>query len=271
MDRKTKDNWLLISITLIMIAFAIAFIVSEVVVNEVVVNEVEQYEYTFSEAVDRQISKSTTDLKFEDGYLRDAETADISQAMTINDRHIFEFLPLDIRVDLNEDEVNRLLEGRGILEGMGETFLEAQETYDINLIYLISHAQVETGNGESELARGISPEDSDDMYYNFFGIGAFDTVAVEAGTSHAVEQNWNTPERAIAGGAEFISSSYLDNGQETLYEMRWNPNNPGVHQYATDISWSESIAEIMASHYSDAGIEPPEIERVYYADDAPEG
>jgi len=26
--------------------------------------------------------------------------------------------------------------------------------------------------------------------------------------------------------------------QNTLYKMRWNPNNPGVHQYATDIGWA---------------------------------
>ena len=29
--------------------------------------------------------------------------------------------------------------------------------------------------------------------------------------------------------------------QNTLYSMRWNPKNPGEHQYATDIKWAEKV------------------------------
>ena len=28
--------------------------------------------------------------------------------------------------------------------------------------------------------------------------------------------------------------------------MRWDPKNPGEHQYATDIKWAESNAQIIA-------------------------
>lgn len=263
MDNKLKDNWLLIAVCLIMIVFVITFIFSEVAVEDVE-NPDNRYDYTFQEALERQLTNGTTDLRFQDGYLNRASESDIRQAMSIDERHIFEFLHLNEKVNLTEDEVNQLLQGRGILEGQGAAFLDAQEKYDINLIYLISHAQVETGNGSSELAEGISPGGSGETYYNFFGIGAFDSQAVEAGSSHAVEQNWDSPESAISGGAEFISESYVNNSQRTLYEIRWNPNNPGVHQYATDIAWSESIAGIMERYYHDANLETPEIERVYY-------
>ncbi|MBS4536833.1 hypothetical protein GOQ27_00065, partial [Clostridium sp. D2Q-11] len=50
-----------------------------------------------------------------------------------------------------------------------------------------------------------------------------------------------TPEEAIIGGAKFISEKYVNNptyAQDTLYKMRWNPDIPGVHQYATDIGWA---------------------------------
>jgi beta-N-acetylglucosaminidase len=263
MNKKVKDNWLLITICLVMIVFVITFVFSEVITQD---EEVEQdyYQTTFSEAAEQQISGNTTDLKYDNGYLVEASEDDIRRAMDIDARHLFEFLPLDETVNLSKEEVDHLLEGRGILEDQSEAFIEAQERYNINILYLISHAQVETGNGSSELAEGISPENSDEIYYNFFGIGAFDTEAVEAGSSYAVEEEWDSPEAAIAGGANFISSSYLENDQKTLYEIRWNPDNPGVHQYATDISWSESIAEIMEGHYKNAGIDPPDIERKYY-------
>lgn len=257
-----KDNWLLIVISLVMIIFVITFIFSEVAVEDA-----NQYEYTFSEAVESQLNNGTADLKQEEGYLVEASESEVRDAMNIDERNIFEFLPLEDQVNLSAEEADEILEGRGILEGQGEAFINAQESFNINAIYLISHAQVETGNGASELAEGISPGDDEDTYYNFFGIGAFDEQAVEAGSSYAVEENWNSPEVAIEGGAEFISSSYMENGQNTLYEMRWNPNNPGAHQYATDISWASSIAEIMEGHYSNSGLEQPEIERIYYNED----
>lgn len=40
---------------------------------------------------------------------------------------------------------------------------------------------------------------------------------------------------------EWISENYVNDEiyqQNTLYEMRWNPNLPGTHQYATDIAWA---------------------------------
>lgn len=57
----------------------------------------------------------------------------------------------------------------------------------------------------------------------------------------AYKNGWFTPEAAIIGGAAFIGQSYINNPkyqQNTLYKMRWNPANPGVHQYATDIGWA---------------------------------
>lgn len=50
-----------------------------------------------------------------------------------------------------------------------------------------------------------------------------------------------TPQLAISGGAQWLSKSYINNAnykQDTIYKMRWNPADPGQHQYATDISWS---------------------------------
>ena len=36
--------------------------------------------------------------------------------------------------------------------------------------------------------------------------------------------------------------------------MRWNPQNPGQHQYASDIQWANNIADLMEKYYDKYGI-----------------
>ena len=47
--------------------------------------------------------------------------------------------------------------------------------------------------------------------------------------------------KSIIGGAKWIAGNYINHPtyqQDTLYKMRWNPLQPGIHQYATDIGWA---------------------------------
>lgn len=76
--------------------------------------------------------------------------------MTISHKdNDLKYMDITEKVPMSESEVNQLLKGKGILENRGKVFLEAQEKYEVNVIYLVSHALVETGNGKSELAKGI--------------------------------------------------------------------------------------------------------------------
>ncbi|MEJ7545750.1 glucosaminidase domain-containing protein, partial [Staphylococcus hominis] len=56
--------------------------------------------------------------------------------------------------NISSADLDKLLVGKGILEGQGEAFSEAAKAYNINEVYLISHALLETGNGTSKLANG---------------------------------------------------------------------------------------------------------------------
>lgn len=59
--------------------------------------------------------------------------------------------------------------------------------------------------------------------YNMFGIGAYDSDPVGTGSNYAYEMGWDTPEKAIMGGAKWISENYINSSshtQNTLYEMR---------------------------------------------------
>ncbi|MFL0251718.1 N-acetylglucosaminidase [Clostridium neuense] len=150
----------------------------------------------------------------------------------------FEFLKLTYYDGISADDINNVLRGKGVLENKGAVFLQAAANSNINPMYLVSHALLETGNGTSNLATGITVNGK--TVYNMFGIGAYDANADYYGSQYAYSQGWFSVDAAINGGAKFVSSSYINNpnyNQDTLYKMRWNPNDPS-HQYATDVKWA---------------------------------
>jgi len=168
---------------------------------------------------------------------------------TFSATSMFQFLLLSGSAGSTVADLDIILAGKGILDGRGATFMEASRNNNINEIFLVSLALHETGNGTSELARGIDFPDEDDLFpgqetvkvYNMFGIGAYDSNPNYYGAQRAYKERWFTPQAAILGGAKFASEQYVNNPshlQNTLYKMRWNPNNPGTHQYATDIGWA---------------------------------
>ncbi|WP_147209953.1 N-acetylglucosaminidase, partial [Oceanobacillus sojae] len=189
---------------------------------------------------------------------RNPTRQDVQQYLDPSNNDIFQHLSLSDSVGVNASSLNNILTGKGILSGKGQAFIDGGKQHQVNEVYLISHALLETGNGSSALAKGVevgtnssgnpvlatssnrSSLNNIQTVYNMFGIGAFDGDAHRAGAVRAYREGWNTPEKAIIGGAKFIGSSYIHNSynQDTLYKMRWNPANPGYPQYATDIGWA---------------------------------
>ncbi|MBU8881146.1 N-acetylglucosaminidase [Bacillus sp. FJAT-29790] len=191
------------------------------------------------------------EIKF--GPWKNAKSEDIAKYLNPfnvkqNTPEYFQFLVLSQNAGISVNELNnRILTDKGILQGKGLAFIQASNNYNINEIYLISHAFLETGNGTSVLANGILVDSVDGkpvepkIVYNMYGIGAVDRCPDTCGAETAYKNGWFTPEAAIIGGAEFISTRYINNPtykQDTLYKMRWNPETPGSHQYATDIGWA---------------------------------
>lgn len=154
------------------------------------------------------------------------------------DLNKYQFLKLSYIDGTTAEQLNSSFSKDGVLAGKGQVFIDAARLYNINPIYLAAHSMLETGNGTSQLAKGISVNGT--TVYNLFGIGAVDSDPNGGGSQTAYTKGWTSIDKAIYGGAEFISSSYINSSykQDTLYKMRWNPANPGTHQYATDIRWA---------------------------------
>ncbi|MBU8760472.1 N-acetylglucosaminidase [Bacillus paralicheniformis] len=169
---------------------------------------------------------------------------------SMDSKYYFQFLKLSQYAGLSASEINsKILKGKGILEGKGAAFVEASKKYSINELYLISHALLETGNGTSQLAKGVKYNGK--TVYNVYGYGAYDSCPLECGSRTAYEQGWDTPEKAIIGGAELIGKNYIHRSgfqQDTLFKMRWAPT--ASHQYATDIGWAYKQVNRMYSLYT---------------------
>ncbi|WP_192945159.1 GW dipeptide domain-containing protein [Staphylococcus cohnii] len=196
-----------------------------------------------------------TPRKWEDATASEIKNAMNSSKLAKDPTQKYQFLRLDKSQNISGTDLDKLLVGKGILEGQGEAFSEAAKTYNINEVYLVSHALLETGNGTSKLANGGDVVNNKVVtngakkYYNMFGIGAVDKYPVKQGFATAKNNGWDTVKKAIVGGAKFIANSYINQGQNTLYKMRWNPDNPGVHQYATDVAWASHNATRIKGFY----------------------
>ena len=190
-------------------------------------------------------------------YATESETAEYMNPNSFyTDAYKYQFLDLSKPTNVSEETLNNYLADKGVMKGMGAAFIEAAKEYNVSEVYLVAHACLESGNGTSQLATGV--EVNGTTVYNLFGIGAYDANPVGNGSQRAYSQGWTSVEAAIKGGAKWISENYVnspDGRQNTLYKMLWNPENPGTHQYATDIGWAVKQAvsiEKIFSSFTDA-------------------
>ncbi|MPW27370.1 SH3 domain-containing protein, partial [Alkalibaculum sp. M08DMB] len=197
-------------------------------------------------------------------------SGDYVKLTTIENDQKFQFLDLSKVAGISVQDLNNILsDDKGNLENTGSTFIQASKTYSVNEIYLVSHALLETGNGKSDWVTGILVDANGELInangdlidskgkllggkgktpyvtvYNMFGIGAVDSDPKRLGAKRAFQEGWTSVEKAIVGGAKFVSESYINHAtykQNTLYKMRWNPGNNSsnaAHQYASDIAWA---------------------------------
>ncbi|MCS4486670.1 GW dipeptide domain-containing protein [Staphylococcus americanisciuri] len=222
--------------------------------------------YTLDQAVNKQQALTYKPQvqrvagRWQDATREETRRAMDTQRIAQDPAGMYQFLKLDQYQGLEASDLDKLLKGKGILNGQGQAFKEAAITHNINENYLISHALLETGNGTSTLSNGGYVDsknqvitNQDKKYYNMFGVGAFDHDAVRNGFKTAENNGWDTVRKSIVGGAKFIKDKYIGTGQNTLYRMRWNPHNPAVHQYATDITWADHNAKRMKNFYDQIG------------------
>jgi hypothetical protein len=113
------------------------------------------------------------------------------------------------------------------LIGLGDTWIDVQNNRNINAIYMVAHAALESAWGESDIAQEKQ---------NIYGFDARDICPAECADEYA------SFEQCIRQVMEYIDNEYLTPGG-TYYEGA-TLRGMNVH-YATDNQWAEKIASIM--------------------------
>lgn len=153
------------------------------------------------------------------------------------------------------------------------TIVTSGSTYDISAIHAASRILQETGTSGSTSTSGESFEYDGQTYsglYNFFNIGAYgySSPAIAGliwanggsdGSSTTYQRPWTTPELAISGGMQYLSSSYISKGQNTTYFQKFNVSPFAdyatyTHQYMTNVKAAYSEASSTYSSYEELGL-----------------
>jgi beta-N-acetylglucosaminidase/cell wall-associated NlpC family hydrolase len=234
------------------------------------ISEMVQYHHNSNNLTNdsRWIDQSDTTV-YESGGWRKASEYGLQQNIdpnsndSFNDKDIYQYMYIGNNNAETVDGVKELLKDTA-LESYAQSFYDAAKKYNLSAYYLCASAIVESTGGTSALAKGVIVNKT--TVYNYFGIGANTGDALQAGSNYAYKNNgswypWNSAERAIFGGAEFVSNNYVHKGQDTIYTMKYNLsgyinskdkdaffNDP--HEYAANIGkpWEESeqIATVLS-------------------------
>lgn len=187
----------------------------------------------------------------------------------MNDESVFMFESLEF------DEKSHIISGvEAILKGSfmadktitnfdgeevsyAQAFMDAAKASGVSPYHLASRALQEIGtSGTSGSVNGSSG------YYNYYNIGAnsgSDPVAnglkYAATTDEKYNLPWNTPYKAIVGGAKWIGTGYIDKGQDTLYYQKFNVvKKVWTHQYMTNIMAPYQESEDIYKSYKSLNI-----------------
>ena len=168
---------------------------------------------------------------------------------SLNSSDIFQFEELTLNgCDMNA--INTMINGT-FLAGHANEIANSANATGINPYYIIARLIQEQGRNGSATSSGASG------YYNPFNIGATgnsDAEVIENAINYARNQGWDTLEKAITGGINFIASSYINKGQNTLYLQKFDVDNSSNglywHQYMQNLMAAQSEGTTLRNTYS---------------------
>ena len=202
------------------------------------------------------------DKRFDNGTWLCASNKAIQHQMDprniLNDENIFQFKELNYvenaqtKEGLEEITKNTFLEGNNIAQAL----IQAGENANLDPYFIASRLIQEQGRKGATLSNGY--EYNGKIVYNPFNIRATgnsrDEILQNAG-QYAYEQGWDTLEKAIIGGVEFLKEDYINVGQNTLYLQKFDVVNYKqdeelyTNQYMQNLLAPESEASNMLEIY----------------------
>ena len=156
---------------------------------------------------------------------------------SLNENDIFQFEELTNN-GYNINVINNMINGT-FLQGQGNAISNSANVTGINPYYIIARLiQEQTRNG-TVLSNGSKG------YYNPFNIqatGNTDAEVITNGINYARSQGWDTLEKGITGGINFLSKEYTKKGQNTLYLQKFD-----VESSANGLYWHQYMQNLLAA------------------------
>ena len=143
----------------------------------------------------------------------------------LNEDNVFQFLELKYvenaqTVDgINEITSDTFLEG----DSISEALIQAGKDAELDPYFIASRLIQEQGRDGTTLSRGY--EYNGTIVYNPFNINATGNSSeeiIENAASYAYEHGWDSLEKGLLGGVEFVKNGYINKGQNTLYLQKFD-------------------------------------------------
>ena len=176
----------------------------------------------------------------------------------LNEERIFQFK------ELNYNEEAQTIEGimsrtdGSFLEGesVAKAVLEAGKNSNIDAYFIVSRLIQEQGKNGTKLSRGY--EYNGTLVYNPFNIAASGnstSTILENAAEYAYSQGWDTLEKAILGGIDFLNTKYINKGQNTLYLQKFDiikKDKLYTNQYMQNLIAPGSEAVMLTNQYEES-------------------
>ena len=174
----------------------------------------------------------------------------------LNNENIFQFAELQyVEGAQTKEGIYEITEG-SFLEGdsISEALIQAGKNANLDPYFIASRLIQEQGRNGTILSRGC--EYNDAIVYNPFNIhakGNSQQEIIQNAAQYAYEQGWDSLEKALIGGVEFLKEGYINVGQNTLYLQKFDVVNQDeslyTHQYMQNLLAPQSEANNMKGIY----------------------
>lgn len=169
-------------------------------------------------------------------YMMDARNS-------INDLDIFQFMELTYQ-ECTIENIKPMVTGTFLdNDSYINAILEAGKMHNVSPYYIVALAIQEQGKSGSTTISGTYAGYKG--YYNIFNINASGNskeTIIKNALLYAKQKEWDSLEKAINGGVEKISTSYIARGQDTLYLQKFDVDNTDKKLY-----WHQYQQNIMAA------------------------
>lgn len=145
----------------------------------------------------------------------------------------FQYVSIRTKTNYTAEELNRYIENvlpaDSVMQGMGEALINAQETYNLNAMFMLAFAAHESRNGTSDKAKNLK---------NIYSLDLRD-INPSTQVYASVEEN-------LIEASKTILHRYLNkNGLYPNGALIGNKSHGMNTKFATDLYWGEGIARHM--------------------------